>query len=253
MKKILLFSLLLFCFGRYAFAQRDKGNWMVGISLLSGNHNKERLKNLETDAPFGDPYKNFDLDLSPRLGRFITNDLVLGLGLRYSYGATKTAPTPTVGESIYHDHNIALEPFARYYFGPVTNKGSFYGELSIDLGTAMSTYTYSSRSNGPTPATQYTVFHDSKTDKKPLVWTARIAAGTTIMLNKNIGIDFSLGVERSGGKGGRSVTNNRKVFDSGTVETSQDFITSKPGSSTVVRLGAGVVVFLSQLKKQNKN
>lgn len=91
MKTNLSVLLIALFFPLAIHAQTQKGDKMIGGS---GNMN------------FG---RSFYVSLSPSLGLFVIDDLVVGSGVPVSYGYFKEAKYRTIGGG--------LEPYIRYYFG----------------------------------------------------------------------------------------------------------------------------------------
>ena len=124
MKRIFLLPLLFFLTGvlyaqditvpqtsaPVAFDAIQKRNWLVGASIANIGHNFKS--------------ETFSLDISPRVGYFISDNAVLGA-------------QPQIGLSIYdggEDWRYGIIPFARYYFPEgATSTNRFFGEIVVGV------------------------------------------------------------------------------------------------------------------------
>ena len=89
----------------------SQGNWFLGADVGSLGYNFKS--------------KNFHLDISPRVGYFISNNAVLGLQTNLDLEVYSG------GEAF----NYAITPFARYYFPEGARaSGRFFGEFLIGFG-----------------------------------------------------------------------------------------------------------------------
>lgn len=120
MKKIIAaFSLVLglTVYSQRANAQLQEGNLMVGANLMN------------LDASFGDR-SQFSMDITPKLGYFIKDNLVIGGQVALHYVTTKH-----LGSSYRYE----VGAFGRYYFSPsevapLLNHGRFFGEANLGIG-----------------------------------------------------------------------------------------------------------------------
>lgn len=104
MKKITLFVLSSLFVSAAAFAQTNKGDWMVGGSMTVNT-----TKN------------NSDFTLVPSAGYFFVNNFVGGAQATLSFGKTGDTRSSAIG----------IGPFARYYFG--FNNSQFKPLLHADF------------------------------------------------------------------------------------------------------------------------
>lgn len=244
MKKYLL-TLTLFI-GSFVpvAAQRAKGSWMLGTSVLTADRNVERSINPTSET--GD-FKNFDLTVTPRAGKFVSDKLAVGAGLRFSYAYTNYEGDPLLTQSLYHKQEIGLQPFARYYF-TAASRSALFAEAAISAGASFEKNEFTMKHNGSTPATRYTTHSLNKTNKAALELSVSVAVGYTIMLNRVIGLDLTIGLEQNGGKKGTGNTAVTKTYESGSVVKENSVSTTSPNKTTAVQLGAGLMIFLGKSK-----
>jgi len=105
-----------------AQAQIQKGNLMVGGNLMDLN------------ASFGD-HSSFTMNIVPKLGYFIEDNLAIGANVGLKYVTTKNQGN-TFGYQV--------GAFGRYYFGkdqvtPLLNHGRFFAEVNAGIGGDNST------------------------------------------------------------------------------------------------------------------
>lgn len=104
--------------GTTAFAQPQKGDWMVGASIANS---QAYLSN--------NGYNQFQVSLLPSAGYFLTNRIAVGTGIGLSYAS---------GGHRQHYFHYSISPFARYYFskkeGIQIHKPVLFGEVSTAIG-----------------------------------------------------------------------------------------------------------------------
>lgn len=107
----------LLVFSKTATAQLQKGTLMVGANLMN------------LDASFGNQ-SQFSMDITPKVGYFIKDNMVIGgqIGLHY-------VTTKNLGSSYRYE----VGAFGRYYFSPsevepLLNHGRFFGEANLGIG-----------------------------------------------------------------------------------------------------------------------
>lgn len=117
MKKV-LFSLALVVAGSAAFAQVNKGQWLVG-----GNVSFATTKQADAD----DDFRTTSFDVSPNAGYFFINQLAGGLRVNLNLTKTKVAEDATT--------SFIVAPFARYYFLPAAEKINVFADASYGFGS----------------------------------------------------------------------------------------------------------------------
>ncbi|GAB3889026.1 outer membrane beta-barrel protein [Spirosoma agri] len=126
MKTIVTSLLLLLISGVLATAQTEKGRWNVGVSV--GNFSYQDNKNADT--------KTFTGNLSPSVGYFVANNLLIGTGVPLSLSTSKQGNNPYVSK--YASTSVGLSPFVRYFFGAAKLKP--YVGLSYSHSFVRNTY-----------------------------------------------------------------------------------------------------------------
>lgn len=122
MKKLLLLIGLSLSSLQMAFAQTQPGTLFLGGSFHLNKQNYD-------DTPTVKQRTGTDFSLSLQAGRFIRQNLVLGLSLKYESGRNKSNRIES-GSSFYHKNStrtIAAGPFVRKYI-PLAEKFYFYGQ-----------------------------------------------------------------------------------------------------------------------------
>ncbi len=175
-------------------AQSLKGTLFVGTSIgstsytqTSNNYDYSDGGNKNTDA------HAYSLSLSPSMGVFVTNHLIIGgsLGLSYSHNKTNTANTegtPTAETTSTNTTTMNLGPFLRYYF--YENKPlrtMLYMQAQGTVGTGGG----SSSGRGYSNATS--TYASSGTVSNIFTWTSGASIGVTHFIGKNVGMDFAIG------------------------------------------------------------
>lgn len=111
-KIIIIFLLSILCFNLNA--QRFIGG-SIRINTTNTNHD-------ETTTP--NKFSSYDLMLMPRVGRYLSDNLAVGLDLKLSFNGQKSDQNPATKSN---SSEIGLSPFIRYYAIRL-NKFSVYGE-----------------------------------------------------------------------------------------------------------------------------
>jgi len=120
-KNITALFLIITCF---AFGQLKKGNYVTGGSLLV-----HPSKETNISGALSPITKTLDLNISPRLGIFISDKIALGVELGYSYLKNEFNYPNTNGyyvtNSSSKSSSFTVQPFFRNYI-PVSEKISFF-------------------------------------------------------------------------------------------------------------------------------
>lgn len=117
MKKV-LFSLALIVAGSAAFAQVNKGQFLVG-----GNVSFATSKQADAD----DDFRTTSFNVSPNAGYFFIDQLAGGLRVNLNTFKTKAAEDATT--------TFVVAPFARYYFLPAAEKINVFADASYGFGS----------------------------------------------------------------------------------------------------------------------
>lgn len=151
----------------------DKGNFMAGASIgfSSVNSNTESTT---TSGTVTTDNSALQFSVTPRIGYFLIENLVIGIGMDYTLNQTSRPVDPGNPSSRIEtetDSDLLFGPYSRYYFLTGEDKALF-GEVSFGFGSS------SDKTNiGTTQSTSTNVF------------AASIGPGFTIFSGDAIGIE----------------------------------------------------------------
>lgn len=209
-KLILLFTVAAFFLTPATNAQFVKGNWMAegGIGNLSVSNNTFEQTNVSGARIDYNKTKDFSIGIMPRMGYFVTNNLVVGTTFGINFSSTNVEElnasngvkvTETKRSSIHLD----FMPFLRYYFGK-TGTTRFYGQVGCGITTALSTKgEYKEFDN--IGAVDYT--SKLNTPKKYFNFSGEALVGLNHFVSQNVAINAALGYRHISGKETTSYTN----------------------------------------------
>lgn len=112
-----LFTLLLLTFTTLLSAQEnedlfkiEKGTWVVegSFSLFT--------ENIESTSESNSTNDNVNFSISPRIGYTLSDNLVLGLGLSYSYLKFETSREGNLINSVRETNSISFTPYLKKFF-----------------------------------------------------------------------------------------------------------------------------------------
>lgn len=112
-----LFTLLLLTFTTLLSAQKnedlfkiEKGTWVVegSFSLFT--------ENIESTSESNSTNDNVNFSISPRIGYTLSDNLVLGLGLGYSYLKFETSREGNLINSVRETNSISFTPYLKKFF-----------------------------------------------------------------------------------------------------------------------------------------
>lgn len=190
MKKLKTLLIVLTVFGSFflANAQTEKENVEVekenlqikkGSFLLGGSSNlsftsiKSKVK---TDSDSRDVNKTTNINFSPKIGYFVTDNLAFGLELPIAFFLQKSDGS----DEKYTSSSFAFSPFVRKYFGSSNIKPYLDGQ--IGFGTVESEFTPPS------------LFGDSSSiESSRDIFLYEIEGGIGIFFNEKISLDLALG------------------------------------------------------------
>ncbi|OFY48933.1 MAG: hypothetical protein A2W85_14810 [Bacteroidetes bacterium GWF2_41_31] len=171
-----------------AYSQLSKGNFLIGMSTT--------LSSIGTGPEmFGTGYstinskiggktegqtKTFGLNLVPKVGYFVLDNVAVGLDINLSYSSMKINNSRESQTTFFG----GLGAFGRYYI-PVSKVYSFF-ELNAGMGQASSKY----KSPGSNP---YYYYADS--ESKSNFYNFGTGVGLAVPLGKKIIIDFIAGYD----------------------------------------------------------
>lgn len=122
---LLLFSFLII---NTCSAQITKGTTFVGGS---GSYSKGASKSNQ-DPDFSYEYSNSSLNLNPKVGYFIANNIAIGLGINYYRSKSKSESDFSNESNINKQHSFGINPFGRYY-KMLGERAGFFGQLTVSF------------------------------------------------------------------------------------------------------------------------
>lgn len=121
--RLLVSTLFVLITAHMAFAQVEKGRFLIGVNTTLDLN----FGNIEVDVPGGTEIDVRNLQLEASGAYFVIDQLALGVVLGAGSTATETGPAENAVR------NIAIGPFARYYFNDSDWKP--FAQTSIQFGT----------------------------------------------------------------------------------------------------------------------
>lgn len=132
MKKLLILCLgVMFGLATLTHAQVLKsGHFLIGstIGFSSADSKVKQVLNGVEQTNSGPV--SLQLNISPNLGYFLSDDLVLGIGMDYTFGRFREPNTDRT-----EDSNLLFGPFFRYYYDLGGNM-AFFGEIDLGFGNS---------------------------------------------------------------------------------------------------------------------
>jgi hypothetical protein len=187
MKKI-IFSLILTVVLIPVFSQNEKGSMLVGVGFgsLSFTSSDSKTSYSNTPTVYNSDGSSFSISLNPSVAWFIQKNLAVGgsvsVSMYTSNSKSSNTGSTTTSESKYSQPSIYIGPYARYYFGG-SNKGMPFAQVNLQYGVYGGN-SKSSTSTGSSSETKYKPKGD---------WNAGVSFGYEHFINKNIGINGSIG------------------------------------------------------------
>ena len=195
MKKILTTVVALTLCITVVKAQLAKGNLFVGSSFgvasytgINTNYNfsdgTTRLQNQD----------NYNVNIDPQYGVFLTDHLILGGMLILDYNNDKTVisnnePTVSNSTSTVISTLFSAGPFVRYYFYDSTPSNTV---LYLQADAALGTGGGSSSGSGSNTGSSYV---SSGKLSQFFLYRGGFAVGVTHFVNQTLGLDFSVGYD----------------------------------------------------------
>lgn len=183
MKKSLVFILLFsvnVIYGQFTKGTRTIGAFLgsTGFSNLSSTYTATNGNNINNTKN-----QNFNLSVSPSMGWFINENVLVGGNLNFNLNITKYTERGYLTNK-GNNFTAGVGAFGRYYFG----KSGFMPYTQVTLGTAFG--------SGSTDFTaNYSNYSAKGTGKQSGIFNFSGGAGLGItkMLSKNTGLDLSVG------------------------------------------------------------
>lgn len=220
---------------------------MVGISLgaISFNSGKADYTYPPPTTGFTRNTNSFGVTLNPNYGWFISDNTVIGTTLNFGYTHNKLFDEDgsngnTFNKDETNNFNLGVGAFARNYF---SSSGSFipFAQFGFNFGIGSADskgfyfksgdkYTYNGKSSGDFFA------------------NAGLALGVTKLLNKNTGLDFSIGYNFSYSKTTFKTTTLIDLANNGTIDQTNISEPTQKFTNHGVMLAAGFQIFLDGKK-----
>ncbi|TKC10736.1 porin family protein [Pedobacter polaris] len=183
MKSKLLIMGVLCAVAFTANAQTEKGK-----SLINGAVGFSTNKNESNSTGFSPTnQKSTSFFVTPRLGYFVANNLVIGLGLGYTQNNnTSSSINVNSPNIIYYNqtskqHTYSINPFLRKYVD-IVDKFKFFGQFNVGVGFGKvdNKYEYNTQTTGTT-----------ENSSKFTSYNAAISPGFAFFPSKRWAIEFS--------------------------------------------------------------
>jgi hypothetical protein len=161
---ILLLALLLF---KNAYAQLDKGVWLVG-----GSGSFYSYKEDYSTPTYNQTAKYTSIDLAASLGYFIADKFTAGLRPSFSSYKGKVISASVGSGGSTNSYRLAIGPFARYYFLNADKPFNILADVSYQFGYLQ----------------QLGALHEKGKNN-----TFSLMGGTEIFFNNTAGLEILLG------------------------------------------------------------
>lgn len=183
MKKFFFFLLLCsvnMLYGQFTKGTRTVGAFLssTGFSTLSSTYTASNGTNINNTKN-----QNFNLSLSPSMGWFIQENILIGGNLNFNLSNTKYTERSYLTNK-GNNFTAGFGAFGRYYFG----QSGFMPYAQVTLGTAFGSGSSDFTAN-------YSNYSAKGTGKQSGIFNFSGGAGLglTKMLSKNTGLDLSVG------------------------------------------------------------
>ena len=247
-RKNVLLIVILTLFTLIGNAQTEKGRKMVGFSIGSvffNNGSTERSNEITSSTIEND---NFGINLTPSIGWFISDDLVIGFSPTISYSKQKQVGTGTNGNTFLNDeltqYSIGIGGFGRYYFKGSNKNLRFFGQYNLSLGIAGGNnkgYEYESLG----------IYVDRYETKFSGGFSGNTGVnfGVSKFLNNNIAFDFYFGYNYSFSSANPKGSTVREYSDPSSPDLTQEIDFEQKFTGHNFLLGLGFQLFLDGKQK----
>lgn len=239
------FLLVTLTFVMVSNAQFSKGMRTVGASVASGffNSGKYEYTFPAPTAGYNSDANSFGINVTPDMGWFISDNMVIGARLSAGYNYEKNIDAfnnVTFRKGLEKKLRLGLGAYARNYFAA---SGSFkpFGELHLDAGIG------SASTEGFTYTSVYRESYEGKSSGDFFA-DAGLSIGATKMITPHTGLDFFAGYTYSYNKNTYKTTRYRDVDINGSIdETAVENPTTKITNHGFT-FGIGFRIFLEKRK-----
>lgn len=189
MKKLFILTILSLLIHQFTFAQTEKGKFEIGSAVnmdLSYNSNANKG---DIDSRFDQQNNSISFGVQPRVGYFLFNGFVAGVGLDYH---TEVGTLDENHDSLRfklknRSYQIAVSPYVKYYFGS--------GKLKPFVGASFSYGKNYGKSESIPTYLGDDLTEDSKLDThthKSDYTSYSIFPGVSYFINDNVSLDLML-------------------------------------------------------------
>jgi hypothetical protein len=212
--------LLVFCAAHNTgFSQTQKGNWLLEGNIGDLSFDNQRNSTVGPGSSLSKS-REYLFSLYPQAGYFVTDNIVIGTGLAFTYQSTHNLGywpngTGVSSEVQSKSGQAGLLPFFRYYIG-ANKKNRFYAQLDGGLTvvlfrtTNVTTYDYSGKVEGT-----------NKFDTQGQAFTSHLLLGFNHFFTESVAFNTSVGYgynnwildQRSSGTYLNFVLNNPQVSE----------------------------------------
>ena len=228
-------------------AQFKKGDKMVGASVGSMfyDHSSSDLSNTLGSSTTGTDH--FGVAITPSLGWFINENVVIGIAPSVSYDKQKQLGKSSNGNTYLKDESnhfgINIGGFTRYYFKGSSDKLRFFGQYNLSLGLG----------GGKDEGFEYerTGIYVERYNRKSsgdFMANTGISAGLSKFLGHYTALDFYIGYNFSYTKSNPSGSTMTDYTDPGTPDTTVKVDYDQKITTHNIVLGVGFQVFLEKKK-----
>jgi hypothetical protein len=226
-------------------AQFKKGNLLIEGNFGNISFGKNKNENTSGGVTSKSESNNFSLSLYPRVGIFVSDNVVVGTTLGLGGGGTKADYFNAAGKKTSDYKSgytyVQLIPFLRYYFGPATSKTRFYGQAGVGVYTDLSNKYDSKNYNAGTGAVTSTFKYNYP--KQYFSLSADALVGLNYFMTDNVAFNANLGYSYTN----VSQTSNYTSVTGGISTTSPD--NKYKNTSGRVNWNMGLTIIIPKRKK----
>lgn len=241
MKKLLLMFVLALASVGAMQAQNKKGNLLIGTYIGSSGisfGNSKSSYSLNSNISKSD-YNSFSIGVGPTIGKYVSDNWVLGtyLGLSFYNSKYDNSNTTSTSTSTSKSHYVVFSagPYVRYYF-PDKNKGKGNGNAYVNFSPSISFYP----SDGGTVTYNTSGNNYSYKSKNYVSWSANLNFGYEHYISEVIGLQYYIGY---------TYGHYSYKYDYDFV-TGTDYTSKYENTSSNINFGAGLNIHLVCNKKK---
>ena len=229
------------------YGQIKKGDRMFGASvgtIFFNNGSTDYSTSIGTSTTSTD---NFGITINPLIGKFINDNVVLGIMPDIGYNKQKQLGKSSAGSTYLKDetsqYNVGIGGFARYYFDGKNDKMRVFGQYNLSIGLG------GSKTSGFQYETLgiYVDRYDRKSSGDIHAKTG-VTLGVSKFFNNHTALDFYIGYNFSYIKSNPEGTTIRDYSNPATADETQKINYDQKFTGNNVVVGVGFQVFLEKRK-----